>query len=72
MIMRGTCDECAKRDNCKKEIGFMFGYCNTGFVQASGEELDERMIKAREREERIHKRQQAVEEELIKKQQENA
>lgn len=35
MIMRGTCDECARRKNCKILGGVLFGYCNGYFVQAT-------------------------------------
>lgn len=30
--MKGNCDNCALRDCCTKEIGYMFGFCNTDFV----------------------------------------
>lgn len=29
--MTGKCENCAKKATCKKEIGFMFGYCNIDF-----------------------------------------
>lgn len=29
--MKKSCDICAKRDACKKDFGFMCGFCNTGF-----------------------------------------
>ena len=29
--MKGNCETCAKRDSCKKDIGFMFGFCNTDY-----------------------------------------
>lgn len=30
--MKGQCKDCAKRETCSKDIGNMFGYCNTDFV----------------------------------------
>lgn len=29
--MSGNCTSCAKQYTCKKDIGFMFGFCNTDF-----------------------------------------
>ena len=29
--MKGNCENCAKRDDCKKSIGFIFGFCNTDY-----------------------------------------
>lgn len=29
----GNCENCANRETCKKTIGFMFGYCNTDFIE---------------------------------------
>ena len=26
-----SCDTCAKRGTCKKDMGFMFNYCNTDY-----------------------------------------
>lgn len=26
-----SCDTCAKRDTCKKDIGFMYNHCNTDY-----------------------------------------
>lgn len=30
--MTGECESCAKRETCKKDIGFIWGFCNTDFV----------------------------------------
>ena len=38
----GTCENCAKRAVCKKEIGIIFGGCNIDYSPAnSGEEKRE-------------------------------
>ena len=29
--MTGECENCAKRDSCRKEIGIIWGFCNTDF-----------------------------------------
>jgi len=29
--MSGMCESCTKRDGCKKDIGFIFGFCNTDY-----------------------------------------
>lgn len=36
--MKGTCETCAKREHCKKDIGFMFGFCNTDYEPDKKEE----------------------------------
>lgn len=30
--MTGYCERCAKRENCKKDIGIIWGFCNTDYV----------------------------------------
>lgn len=29
--MKKTCENCAKRETCSKDIGNLFGFCNTDF-----------------------------------------
>lgn len=29
--MKGNCEDCTKRGECKKEIGIIFGYCDTDY-----------------------------------------
>ena len=29
--MSGNCENCAKRETCHKDIGFIWGFCNTDF-----------------------------------------
>ena len=36
--MAGNCENCAKREQCKKEIGIIFGFCNTEFEPEQEEE----------------------------------
>jgi hypothetical protein len=30
--MSGNCENCARRETCKKEIGIIWGFCNADFV----------------------------------------
>ena len=39
--MSGKCENCAKRETCKKDIGFLFGFCNTDFVPKKEQEQEE-------------------------------
>ena len=36
--MKGNCEDCARKDYCKKSMGFMMGYCNTDFEPAAPEQ----------------------------------
>lgn len=36
--MKGTCETCTKRERCKKDIGFIFGFCNTDYEPEKKEE----------------------------------
>lgn len=36
--MKGYCDKCAKEKDCKKDIGFIWGFCNTDFVPKGKED----------------------------------
>ena len=40
--MKGNCEDCAKIENCKKDIGIIWGFCNTDFVpkKKKGEKND--------------------------------
>lgn len=29
--MAGNCDTCAKKETCTKDIGFIWGFCNTDY-----------------------------------------
>lgn len=31
MTMKKTCENCAKVETCKKDIGIIWGFCNTDF-----------------------------------------
>lgn len=33
--MKGYCESCAKRDTCKKDIGIIFGFCKTDYINDS-------------------------------------
>lgn len=41
-MMSGCCEDCAKIENCKKDIGIIWGFCNTDFVpkKKKGEKTD--------------------------------
>lgn len=35
--MSGTCDTCANRESCHKDIGIIFGFCNADYKPADNE-----------------------------------
>ena len=40
--MTGNCESCAKRETCKKDIGFIFGFCNADYEPKHREEAKEK------------------------------
>ena len=46
--MSGNCENCARRETCKKAIGIIAGFCNTDFapVEKSREEQEEKKWKS--------------------------
>lgn len=36
--MSGECETCAKRENCRKDIGIIWGFCNTDYEPENEEE----------------------------------
>lgn len=38
--MKGYCENCAKEENCKKDIGIIWGFCNTDFAPKGEEKKD--------------------------------
>ena len=36
--MSGNCENCAKKEQCHKDIGIIWGFCNTDFVPANEEQ----------------------------------
>lgn len=39
--MKGECESCAKRETCTKDIGIIFGFCNTDYEPKENREITE-------------------------------
>lgn len=39
--MSGYCENCAKCENCRKDIGIIWGFCNTDFEPKEQNETNE-------------------------------
>lgn len=36
--MKGNCENCVKKNQCKKDIGIIWGFCNTDFIPENEQE----------------------------------
>lgn len=41
--MKGTCENCAKKDTCVLTIGFMFGFCAFDFDSVVTKEIEDKI-----------------------------
>lgn len=43
--MKGNCETCAKRKTCTKDIGIIFGFCNTDYEPVKAQKPENKQKK---------------------------